>query len=72
MVEMDARPAQCATFLMCMIEFSYFSSSQISEIVAPLQEGNLSIADISDHTGFKKTTIWEAQKLQKRPATKLS
>ena len=60
-------PMRNFSYVHDIIEFSCFSLGRISEVVAPLQESNLSIADICDHTGFKRTTIWEAQKLQKRP-----
>ncbi|AHI06565.1 hypothetical protein BDW_10325 [Bdellovibrio bacteriovorus W] len=55
------------TYIHDIIKFSCLSLSRISEIVAPLQEANLSIAEISDSTGFKKTMIWESLKLQQKP-----
>ncbi|AHI06560.1 hypothetical protein BDW_10300 [Bdellovibrio bacteriovorus W] len=50
-----------------IIEFSCFSLSRISEEIASFENINLSLSEISNHTSLKRTTIWKAKKLQKRP-----
>lgn len=49
-----------------IIEFFQTCQSRIYEIIAPLQQRNLSISEIADQTGLKRTAIWAALKDQQK------
>lgn len=56
------------------IEFLPKTSTNIYEIAAPLYKKGLSITDIADQTGLKRTSIWSALRAHReelRPQTPL-
>lgn len=50
-------------------EFFQNFQDRIIEIIAPLQQRNLSISEIADQTGLKRTAVWAALKEQQKDLT---
>ncbi|WP_415062618.1 hypothetical protein [Bdellovibrio sp.] len=48
-----------------IIEFFQKTEPRIFEIAAPLHRKGMSITDIAEHTGFKRTAIWNCLKSRK-------
>lgn len=62
-----ASPTRKKSDIHDIIEFFELSQDRIYEISAPLYQKGLSVTEIAEQTGLKRTTIWQALKTHQDP-----